>query len=622
MKEKILRYIEPLRSRYRLRDCLSSGVFLCTLVGLDWWLRWIYLEVGITTPASYHSAAPWVFTIAWALLLTALVRLLPARGQRAAIRVLGYLFCALYITHALLHRAKGTFFSFSILIFAADGFKFLDPSYLQVRKLVWVGLLAGILGVGLAARLVPPGRRSVKGRLAALAVVPLCVLAINLNRMQNLSDRLAIHFNIHQASLLYEDFSTPNECLPLTGLYQYTFRDFCMTYGVYDLLSRVGNNDVIEELDAWYAAKTPDPDNRWTGRFAGKNLLLVQLEAIDTWMITEQFMPNLYRIQQESLDFTQHYTPLYLDAGTFNTEMIVNTGLVSPFTGSTASMYSRNAYPDALARLLTEEGYTARSFHRSGGDVYNRAEIHENWGYEHYYSGEEMGIPAEDLDFDTALMGAYDAMTEGDPFLTFLITYSAHGPYEGSAVSERYLDFAAARLPADTPEMAVHAHAHAYETDLFIGALYDRLEADGLLEDTVLVFYADHYNYYTLDDGLVMAQKGVTDKNLMTRTPFFIYEAHTAPEKIGKATSAVDILPTLVNLLGLDNDGAHYVGNDIFSDGGGYAIFADYSWYDGETYWNSLGDASPTGEISARNEEIKRRLQMSWNTLRTNYFRE
>ena len=173
MKEKILQYIEPLRSRYRLRDCLSSGVFLCTLVGLDWWLRWIYLEVGITTPASYHSAAPWVFTIAWALLLTALVRLLPARGQRAAIRVLGYLFCALYITHALLHRAKGTFFSFSILIFAADGFKFLDPSYLQVRKLVWVGLLAGILGVGLAARLVPPGRRSVKGRLAALAVVPL-----------------------------------------------------------------------------------------------------------------------------------------------------------------------------------------------------------------------------------------------------------------------------------------------------------------------------------------------------------------------------------------------------------------------------------------------------------------
>lgn len=597
-------------------------MFFCTLVGLDWWLRWIYLEVGVTTPASYHSVVPWVFTIAWALMLTALVRLLPARGQRIAIRTLGYFFCALYITNALLHRAKGTFFSFSILIFAADGFKFLDLSYLQVRKLVWVGLLAGILATNLAVRLVPPGKRSVKGRIAALAVIPLCILAINLNRIQNLSDRLAIHFNIHQASLLYEDFSTPNECLPLTGLYQYTFRDFCMTYGVYDVLSRVGGSDTIEELDAWYEAKTPDADNQWTGRFAGKNVVLVQLEAIDTWMITEQFMPNLCRIQQESLDFTQNYTPLYLDAGTFNTEMIVNTGLVSPFTGSTASMYSRNAYPDSLAHLLAGEGYRARSFHRSGGDVYNRAEIHENWGYEHYYSGAEIGIPEEDLDFDTELMRAYDTMTEGDPFLTFIITYSAHGPYEGSAVSERYYDFAAGQLPADTPEMVIHAHAHAYETDLFIGALYDRLERDGLLENTVLVFYADHYDYYTLDDGLVMEQKGAADMNLATRTPFFIYEKHTRPEKIDKVVSTIDILPTLVNLLGLDCDGTRYVGNDAFSQGGGYAIFADYSWYDGETYWNSLGTEAPTEAIAARNEEIKQRLQMSWDTMRMNYFRE
>lgn len=622
LKEKLRQWKTFLESHDRLRDGLSSGVFFCTLVGLDWWLRWIYLEVGVTTPASYHSVVPWVFTIAWALMLTALVRLLPARGQRIAIRVLGYLFCALYITNALLHRAKGTFFSFSILIFAADGFKFLDLSYLQVRKLVWVGLLAGILATNLAARLVPPGKRGVKGRIAALAVIPLCILAINLNRIHNLSDRLAIHFNIHQASLLYEDFSTPNECLPLTGLYQYTFRDFCMTYGVYDLLSRVGNNDVIEELDAWYAGKTPDPDNQWTGRFAGKNVLLVQLEAIDTWMITEQFMPNLYRIQQESLDFTQNYTPLYLDAGTFNTEMIVNTGLVSPFTGSTASMYSRNAYPDSLAHLLTEQGYRANSFHRSGGDVYNRAEIHENWGYAHYYSGEEMGIAAGDLDFDTELMRAYDTMTAEEPFLSFLITYSAHGPYEGSAVSEQYYDFAAGLLPAGTPEMVIHAHAHAYETDLFIGALYDRLEADGLLEDTVLVFYADHYDYYTLDDGIVMAQKGAADMNLATRTPFFIYEKNTAPQKVDKVISAVDILPTLVNLLGLDNDGTHYVGNDAFSDNGGYVIFADYSWYDGTTYWNSLGGDAPTETVSARNEEIKQRLQMSWNTLRTNYFLE
>lgn len=620
MKEKLLRCRDYIWSRDWLRETLSGLCLFLTLVGLDGGLRLIYRGVGSAAACSFRSPIPWIFTLAWALLLTSLVRLLPYRGQRIAIRVVGWFNCILFLAHALLYKAKGTFFSFSILIFAGDGFKFIDASYLQVRKLVWILFFCGLIGTHLAVVFAPPGKRSLRNRLITLAAVPLCVLAINLNVRMNLTSRLQIHFNIHQASLLYEDFTSTNDCVLLAGMYQHAFRDFCLTYGVYDKLGMVGSGDTVEKLDAWYEGKTPDPDNQWTGRFAGKNVILIQLEAIDTWMINEQFMPNLSRIQRESLDFTQHYTPLYLDAGTFNTEMIVNTGLVSPFTGSTSSMYSRNDYPDSLAHLLTEAGYTANSFHRSGGDIYNRGVIHENWGYEKYYSGADMGIPDKELDFDTELLRAYDEMTAEEPFLTFIITYSAHGPYVDSDVSERYYDFAAAQLPADTNEMEIHAYAHAYETDLFLGQLYDRLEAGGLLEDTVLVLYADHYDYYTLDDNLIMAKKDVWDKNLITRTPFMIYEKNTPGQKIDKVTSSYDVLPTLVNLLGLDNDGRHYVGNDIFSDNGGYAIFADYSWYDGTTYWNALSEEIPTEAVAARNAEVRERLQMSWDTMRLNYF--
>ena len=108
--------------------------------------------------------------------------------------------------------------------------------------------------------------------------------------------------------------------------------------------------------------------------------------------------------------------------------------------------------------------------------------------------------------------------------------------------------------------------------------------------------------------------------NFATRTPFIIYEKDTPPMKITKATSSYDVLPTLVNLFGLDNDGTHYVGNDIFSDNGGCVIFADYSWYDGETYWNALGDEAPTEAIAQRNAWLRQRLQMSWDTMKLNYF--
>lgn len=386
--------LASLKDCLRLRDILSSAVFFCMMVGLDVGVRWIYRGNSITY---FFALVPWVFTLSWALMVTFFLRLLPQLPQRIAIGILGGFFNLLYLVNCLMFQAKANFFSFSAMIFAADGFRFLDASYIQVRKLVWIFLFCGIAATVLAAVLVPPGRRIRKQWIPSVVVILLCILAINANREKNLTSRLAPHFDIYQASLLYEDFSNSVECLPLTGLYQYTFRDFCITYGIYNRLNRIGHDDIIKTLDNWYASKTPDPDNQWTGRFKGKNLILIQLEAVDTWMINEEFMPNLYRIQQASLDFTRHYTPVYYDAGTFNTEMIVNTGLVSPFIGTTSSMYSRNAYPDSLAHLMTAEGYTANSFHRSGGNVYNRGEVHENWGYAHYYSGEEMGMENRDL---------------------------------------------------------------------------------------------------------------------------------------------------------------------------------------------------------------------------------
>lgn len=615
MKKKLLQIKAAVWARPRLRDVLGSLALFLTLVGLDSGLRYIYDGCAVT---AWMSWIPWIFTLAWAVGLTALTRLLPQTAARVVTALLGVLANILYLVNALMFRAKGNFFSFSALIFAEDGFRYLDASYLRVRKLVWILLVCGIIGTVLAVWLTPPIRRRWRDRAISLALIAVCVLSANLNREKNLTGRLAIHYDIYQISLLYDHFSDSNQCLMLSGLYQYTFRDFCVTYGVYDALNRAEHRDVIAELDQWYAAKVPDPDNEWTGRFKGKNLFLIQLEAVDTWLINETFMPNLYRIQRQSLDFTQNYTPLYLDAGTFNTEMIVNTGLVSPFTGSKSSMYSRNAYPDSLAHLMTAEGYTANSFHRSGGDTYNRAEVHENWGYSHYYSGAEMGMPSPD--FDSQLMYGYDLMTSKEPFLSFIITYSGHGPYENSPVTDKWYDYAASLLPEGTDPMLICAYGHAHETDIFIGELYQRLEEDGLLDDTVLVFYADHYDYYAMNNDYIMEQKGVDNANLMTRTPFFIYEKNTRPRKIDRAMCAIDILPTIVNLFGLPNDGAHYVGNDAFSDNGGYAIFVDYSWYDGETYWDAVSGRQPTEEITARNEEIARRLQASWDTMRYNYF--
>ena len=116
------------------------------------------------------------------------------------------------------------------------------------------------------------------------------------------------------------------------------------------------------------------------------------------------------------------------------------------------------------------------------------------------------------------------------------------------------------------------------ETDLFVEELMDCLERGGYLENTVVAFYADHYNYYMLNDAQLMDIKGADNLNELQHTDFFIYSKDLEPRTVEKYTSSPDVLPTLCNLFGLDAQFGLLVGDDAFSDAGGYVFFNDNTW--------------------------------------------
>jgi phosphoglycerol transferase MdoB-like AlkP superfamily enzyme len=91
-----------------------------------------------------------------------------------------------------------------------------------------------------------------------------------------------------------------------------------------------------------------------------------------------------------------------------------------------------------------------------------------------------------DYTMDADLMSAIIFFTEEKPFFLFHYHFSGHGPYDMSAsASKAHLSEAKALAPGES-ENYVHAVAHAMETDRFIGALVEKLESDGLMDDTVL----------------------------------------------------------------------------------------------------------------------------------------
>ncbi|WP_207303282.1 sulfatase family protein [Hyunsoonleella flava] len=105
----------------------------------------------------------------------------------------------------------------------------------------------------------------------------------------------------------------------------------------------------------------------------------------------------------------------------------------------------------------------------------------------------------------------------------------------------------------DTPEMRKQ-FARVYNsiklTDNRIGELLQKLEDDGLKDDTIIFFYADH------GEGIPRAK--TTGINLGYRVPFVVWFPekfkHLSPWKIGKSTedliSFEDLGPTMISLLG------------------------------------------------------------------------
>lgn len=101
------------------------------------------------------------------------------------------------------------------------------------------------------------------------------------------------------------------------------------------------------------------------------------------------------------------------------------------------------------------------------------------------------------------------------------------------------------------------------------------------------------------------------------------------PVVVDKLCSSVDILPTVLNLLGADFDSRLLAGRNILSDSDELVIFADQSFMtDKVRYDASTGETTcfvpesqiPDGYVDQMIEEVENRLYISDEMINTDYF--
>ena len=590
---------------------------------LPFWLLDLTLRAATGCAAWYplYAAAPNLFSLGFGALFVALC-LLPRR--RTVGRVLYGLIYAVWAVYAVVQygiwRIFDRFLFLSDFLFAGEGLDFAGyiRQLIDWRFVLVVVLLAawGALGVWRLPENLPRRR-----------VCPALVVFFALT--QFVAPRLyapvpeTLDWDSWQSSgYEYENFSSSFYDLALTGPYQFVVRDAYLTIRP--------DTDAAEkraQVDAFFAECPAHEDNEMTGLLAGKNLILVQLESVDDFVLNDENTPTLARLQREGINFAEFYTPQYSNGYTFNTEFAAQTGIYPYANGNVAYSLSRSAFPYAIGSMLTDAGYTANSFHKSEAKFYNRGAMHQAFGYAQYHSA--LAYAEDDLQasVDRFLIDCdelYGAMVADEPFADFLITYSGHLGYdEIDALTTYALEQFPEYKDDSRPYEIGGLFAKARLTDEMFRRLLERLEEDGLLDNTVICVYDDHYAYGLTDRAVLEEYSEAAGGRLLERTPCFIWYEGCTPQTVTKTLQTVDLLPTLANLFGMEVPDT--MGRDAFDPAyEGYAIFPNGGWLTDEAYakngqivWNNgMTDA----EVSEMNAFARRFQQVNDAILDTDYY--
>lgn len=409
----------------------------------------------------------------------------------------------------------------------------------------------------------------------------------------------------------------------------------------FDKLNELAPNEQVQKLAAYMQTMEPTKKNEYTGMFEGYNLIYLSAEGFSTYAVDEQLTPTLYKLINSGFVAEDYYVPLW-QTSTSDGEYVNLTGLI-PDQQFSMKRSAVNAEPFSLPAYFRKEGVKSYAYHNNTLSYYDRHLSHTNLGYDFKasklgdLSEEEWGSqvfqmenanywPASDLDMMKATIPEY---INNDRFHVYYMTVSGHMNYNftGNRMSSLNKE-AVADLPYSEEGRAYIACN--IELDKALQYLIEELEKAGKLENTVICLSADHYPYAMDMNNLEeLAGKELEGKLEIYRNSLILWNSGMETVKIEKTCSALDIMPTLLNLFGFEYDSRLFAGRDMLSDSPSLVIFSDRSFITDEIMYNRKAKTTesrteaPVDEeyFSAMKKQVKGIYEYSAGILNDDFYR-
>ena len=371
-------------------------------------------------------------------------------------------------------------------------------------------------------------------------------------------------------------------------------------------LGELTDDETIKSLCEYLSTQENTNKNEYTGLFEGKNLIYICAESFSRLAIDEEITPTLYKMANNSIVLNNYYNSF--KNVTTNGEYAFLTGLWpnvvrentkgGNLTGTMGQSINKNM-SQALGNMFNRsERIVSRGYHNYLGYYYGRNQTLPNMGFTCKFMSDGMEFstswPSSDLEmFEQSV----DDYIGDQQFCAYYMTFSGHGNYTTDNVMvSRNIDEVSSMIDDNPPTSALGYLSCNYELEKAMTYLLERLEEAGQLENTVIVLTGDHYPYYLTDYAYEYLAGEEIDYDFgMYKSTCIIYNAGLEENiYVDEPCCNVDILPTILNLFGINYDSRLYAGTDIFSDALHIAQlynksfitdYVKYNYSTGETEW-------------------------------------
>ncbi|MFO1526523.1 MAG: LTA synthase family protein [Turneriella sp.] len=289
-----------------------------------------------------------------------------------------------------------------------------------------------------------------------------------------------------------------------------------------------------------------------------RNVILYYLEstpfsAIGKKLQGKEVTPHLNRLSEKSIFFRRHYANFPLSINAFYNSFCSAYALPD---GAWISLAMPDFPVPCLSELLGKQGYRSAALHAGYLGYAKQKRFMQKRGFSLLMDAETIKKPPYDQG-----MGPWGAADEramirpltefaakdtANPFLALMFAFAPHHPYD---MPDGFPELITAEPGMKRSQVRFFNSLHY--ADQAFGEILTALEKSGVLKNSILIVFGDHGEAFYEHPGNYNHPFYIYEENI--HVPLMIWYEGVEAQKVERVTSHVDILPTVLDLLGYEN---------------------------------------------------------------------